>query len=59
MRKEEGPMAIETEFSMPQIAGQLSQFVGALLEKGASPVDLTYALAAVATDMGLSIGKDP
>jgi hypothetical protein len=52
-------MSKDKEPGIAALADSLFDWVKGALESGAAPSAVTYVLAAVATDMGLELGKDP
>ena len=44
---------------LDEVMGRIAHLTQSLLEDGAAPSDVAFALASVATDMGLQVAGDP
>jgi hypothetical protein len=49
----------EKTLKLDEVVGRVAQLTQSLLEDGAVPSEVAFALASVATDMGLQVAGDP
>jgi hypothetical protein len=52
-------MAQEKTISKDEVVGRIARVTQSLLEEGASPSQVAFALTSVAADMGLQVAGDP
>lgn len=53
------PQEQERQPKLDEVVGQIARLIQSLLEDGAKPSEVVFALTSVAADMGLQVAGDP